>query len=59
MARLKFMISNELMKQITMEANALWPGHGITAVRRLVRDSIKRLWRYSGGDGRVRHRDGQ
>ena len=59
MARLKFMISNELMKQITMEANLLWPGHGITAVSRLVRDSIKRLWRYSGGDGRVRHRDGQ
>ena len=59
MARLKFKIRDELKSEITAEANSLWPGRGVIAVRRLVRDSIRRLWRYSGGNGRVRHRDGQ
>ncbi len=59
MARVKLKISDELMKDITAEADLLWPGHGTTAVRRLIRDSIRRLWRYSDGDDRARHRDGQ
>ena len=59
MARVKFKISDELNKEITAEADLLWPGHGTTAVRRLIRDSIRRLWRYSNGEGRAKHRDGQ
>jgi hypothetical protein len=43
------------MKQIVAEANVLWPGQGVIAVRRLVRDSFRRLWRYCSGDGRTRY----
>ena len=59
MARLKFKISDELMRQIIAEADLLWPGHGKIAVRRLVRDSLRRFGRYCRGNGRARHRDGQ
>jgi len=58
MARLKLRITEELMKQITAEANALWPGQGVLAVRRLVNDSLRRLWRYCGADDRARDRNG-
>ena len=46
------------MKQIAAEANVLWPGQGVIAVRRLVCDSLKRLWRYCSADGRARYRNG-
>jgi len=46
------------MKQITAEANVLWPGQGVIAVKRLVCDSLKRLWRYCVGDDGARHRNG-
>jgi len=58
MAKLKFNLRDELMEQIKAEADRLWPGQGMIAIRRLVRDSLRRLWRYSRGDGRVRYRDG-
>ena len=58
MARLRIRITDELMKQITAEANALWPGQGVIAVRRLVNDSLRRLWRYCVGDGRTRSNNG-
>lgn len=58
MARLKVRITEELMKEITAEASALWPGQGVLAVRRLVNDSLRRLWRYSSADGRARNRNG-
>jgi hypothetical protein len=45
------------MKQIAAEANVLWPGQGVIAVRRLVRDSLRRLWRYCSAEGRARHRN--
>ena len=54
MTRLKFNVTDELMKDILAEANFIWPGHGMIAVRRLVRDSLKRLWRYCGGKGTAR-----
>ena len=57
MGRLRFIITNETMRQITAEATVLWPGQGVVAVRRLVRDSLRRLSRYCVGDGRARHRD--
>lgn len=55
MARLKFNITEELMKEIIAEADLLWPGSGMMAVRRLVRDSIRRLWRYCSGNVRSRN----
>ncbi len=59
MARLKLEITDEFMKQIAAEAELLWPGGGMIAIRRLIRDSLKRLWRYCSGDGRARHSDGE
>jgi hypothetical protein len=53
MARLKLKIRDELMKQITAEAELLWPGGGMIAIRRLIRDSLRRLWRYCGGNNRA------
>ncbi len=58
MASLKFKITEELKSEITREANLLWPNSGSMAVRRLVRDSLRRLWRYCNGSGRARYRDG-
>ncbi len=58
MARLKLKITDELMKQITAEAQTLWPRSGVTAVRRLIRDSLRRLWKYCSRDGRARYRNG-
>jgi len=58
MARLKLKIRDELMRQITAEADALWPGQGVIAVRRLVRDSLRRFWRYCSANGRAGHRNG-
>jgi hypothetical protein len=58
MARLKLKIRDELMKQITAEAELLCPGGGMIAIRRLIRDSLRRLWRYCRGNGGTRHRDG-
>jgi len=46
------------MKQIAAEANVVWPGQGVIAVRRLVSDSLRRLWRYCVGDGRAKSRSG-
>ncbi len=56
--RLRFKITDELMKQIAAEAELLWPGDGTIAIKRLIRDCLKRLWRYCGGNDRDRHRDG-
>ena len=53
MARLKFKISNELKNEITTEANRIWPSSDMIAVRRLVRDCLRRLWRYANGNGRT------
>ena len=53
MARLKLKITDEFMKQITAEAEILWPRSGMTAVRRLIRDSLRRLWRYCSGSDRA------
>ena len=53
MAKLGFKIPEELMKQITAEAEILWPGGGIIAIRRLIRDSLRRLWRYCSGNDRA------
>jgi len=58
MAKLRFRITEEMMKQIAAEANVLWPGQGVIAVRRLVSDSLRRLWRYCVGDGRAKYRNG-
>ncbi len=57
MEKLKFKITDNLRREIREEANLLWPGHGVIAVRRLVRDSLRRLWRYCGDSG-IRDRDG-
>jgi len=46
------------MIQIAAEASVLWPGQGAVAVSRLVRDSLRRLWRYCHGDGRARYHNG-
>jgi hypothetical protein len=54
MARLKFNVTDELMKDILAEADRSWPKQGMVAVRRLVRDSLRRLWRYCGGKGTAR-----
>ena len=53
MARLKLNITDEFMKQITAEAELLWPGGGAMAIRRLIRDSLRRLWRYCSGNDRA------
>jgi hypothetical protein len=53
MARLKLRITDELMKQITAEAEILWPKSGMIAIRRLIRDSLRRLWRYCSGNDRA------
>ncbi|MFC1919480.1 hypothetical protein ACFLWX_01640 [Chloroflexota bacterium] len=58
MKRLRFNIPDELMREIADEADLLWPGHGVIAVKRLVRDSLRRLWSYCNGNGRVRRRSG-
>jgi hypothetical protein len=58
MAKVRFEITQELMRQVVAEANFLWPGQGMLAVRRLVRDSLRRLCRYCSGDGRARDRNG-
>ena len=55
MTRLSITITDELMKRLWAEANLLWPGQGMIAVHRLVRDSLKRLGRYCGNDT-TRHR---
>ena len=52
MAKLKFNVRDEFMEQIKAEADRLWSGQGIIAMRRLVRDSVRRLWRYSRGNGK-------
>jgi len=57
MAKARFKITQELMSQIAAEADALWPGQGVIAVRRLIRDSLRRLWRYCSADGRAGHRN--
>jgi len=58
MARLKLRITDELMNRIAAEADTLWPGQGVLAVRRLVNDSLRRLWKYCDGDRRSRCRNG-
>jgi len=58
MTRLRFMITEEMMQRIAAEADTLWPGQGILAVRRLVNDSLRRLWRYCSAEGRARNRNG-
>jgi hypothetical protein len=58
MAKIRFKITDELMKQITAEAELLWPEGGIVAIKRLIRDSLKRLWSYCSGNDRTRHHDG-
>jgi hypothetical protein len=55
MAKLKLQITSELQKEIAEEANHIWPGAGTIAVRRLLRDSVRRLWRYCNGNGRSRN----
>ena len=58
MARLKFKITDEFMKQIVADADRIWPGQGMIAVNRIVRDSLRRFWRYCGGNGRAERPDG-
>jgi hypothetical protein len=58
MERLKFEITDELKSEIMAEANRLWPNSGMMAMRRLVRDSLKRLWRYCNGKSRAKRRGG-
>jgi len=53
MARLKLKITDELMEQIKVEASHLWPGQGTIAMNRLIRDSLRRLWRYCRGNNRA------
>ncbi len=57
MDKLKFNVSDEMMSQITAEAERLWPGQGAIAVGRLIRDSIRRPWKYCGGKGKPGSQD--
>ena len=59
MGKLKLKITDKLMGEINAEAKRLWPDQGAMAVGRLVRDSLRRFWRYSGGTDRTRNQDGQ
>lgn len=54
MARLKLTINDKLMTKVLASAERLWPGEGMRAVARFVRDAIRRYVRYC--DGRVRDR---
>ena len=57
MVRIKFNITDELMKEISAEADRLWPKQGMIAVARLARDSLRRFWRYCNGKSRTGYRD--
>ena len=57
MAKVRFRITEDTVKRIVAEADVLWPGQGVIAVRRLVRDSLRRLWRYCSADGRTGRRN--
>ena len=54
MTRLKLTISDELMSVVSASAERLWPGEGLRALARFVRDAIRRYVRYC--NGRVRDR---
>lgn len=53
MARLKLIIDDELLAIITALAEQLWPGQGLRAVTRFIRDAMRRYLRYC--DGRSGH----
>jgi len=46
MARFKTTIDDELMKKALACVEQLWPGDGVKAIGRFVRDAIRRYLRY-------------
>lgn len=49
MARLKININDELMAKVSASVERLWPGEGVRAIARFVRDAIRRYLRYWNG----------
>jgi hypothetical protein len=55
MARLKVTINDDLMPVVLACIERIWPGEGMRALGRFVRDAIKRYLRYCDGGSRNKH----